>query len=64
LTGQPAASVPEVLNIAATGYGLKLFLSMAMTPVLYMLKSFLKENYDLNPIPVSALSPDVEKRND
>ena len=56
LTGQPAASIPEVLNIAATGYGLKLFLSFAMTPLLYVLKATLKENFGLNPIPVSALT--------
>ena len=38
LTGQTGATIPEVLNIAATGYGLKFFLAAAMTPFLYLLK--------------------------
>lgn len=52
LTGQTPATVEEVLNIAATGYGLKFFLSAAMTPFIYLVKSILTEKFGLKPIPV------------
>ena len=54
ITGQTPATIPEVLNIAATGYGLKFFLSASLTPVLYSLKNILSEKCDLKPIPASA----------
>ena len=52
MTGQIPATFPEVLNIAATGYGLKFFLAALLTPVLYALKNLLTEKYGLVAIPV------------
>lgn len=57
LTGQTPATLDEVFNIAATGYGLKFFLSAAMTPFLYVLKQFLTENMGLTPIPAEEETP-------
>eukprot|EP01038_Epipyxis_sp_PR26KG_P010811 gene10811-14512_t len=51
VTGQTPATFEEVLNIAATGYGLKFFLSASLTPVLYVIKSILSDKYGLQPIP-------------
>lgn len=51
LTGQTPASFEEVLNIAATGYGLKLFLSLSLTPVIYIVKGILTEKFGLQPLP-------------
>ncbi len=49
----------EVLNIAATGYGLKFFLAASLTPLLYVLKSLLTEKYGLKPIPFNANEDDA-----
>lgn len=57
MTGQTPATVPEVLNIAATGYGLKFFLSASMTPFLYLLKVVLTEKFGLKPIPAEVDEP-------
>ena len=43
LQGVPGASIPEVLEIAATGYGLKFFLSACMIPFLYVIKGVLTD---------------------
>ena len=51
LNGQPPASIPEVLNIAATGYGLKFALAASLTPMLYVLKSIMTDRFGLQPIP-------------
>ena len=55
MTGQHAATMSEVISISATGYGLKLFMATALTPVLYILKDYLKNNFGLVPIPVEQL---------
>ena len=62
VTGQTPATIEEVLNIAATGYGLKFFLSFAMTPFLYILKSIMTEKFGLLPIPVDDDSINDEKK--
>lgn len=54
LTGQSAATLPEVFDIAATGYGLKFFLSTCMTPFLYILKGMMSTSFGLVPIPVET----------
>ena len=51
VTGQPPATLEEVMNIAATGYGLKLFLSVSLTPLIYVVKSILTDKFGLKPIP-------------
>jgi uncharacterized integral membrane protein (TIGR00697 family) len=64
LTGQSAATLPEVMNIAATGYGLKFFLSTCITPLLYIIKNYLSEKYDLKPFPVEEqISIDTDAGN-
>lgn len=57
LTGQPVASWKEVVQIAVTGYGLKLFLSLAMTPFIYALKYLLTEVFHMTPLPASSITP-------
>ena len=53
LTGATdAATIPEVINIAITGYGLKFAIGLALTPLLYVLKSILTDKFGLVPIPV------------
>jgi len=54
LQGQTGATLPEVLNIAATGYGLKFFLSACMIPFLYLLKEILTKQVGLTPIPAES----------
>lgn len=51
ITGQTPATLDEVFNIAATGYGLKFFISFALTPFIYAIKSVLTERFGLQPIP-------------
>ena len=51
VTGQTPATLEEVMNIAATGYGLKLFLSVSLTPLIYVVKSILTDKFGLKPIP-------------
>lgn len=51
LTGQVPATSQEVLQIAVTGYGLKLFLAAALTPLLYAVKHLLSSQFGLAPIP-------------
>lgn len=51
LNGQPPASIDEVFNIAATGYGLKFFLAASLTPLLYFLKTLMTDKFGLQPIP-------------
>ena len=51
LTGQTPATLPEVYNIAATGYGLKFFLSACMTPLLYGIKNVMTNQFGLVPLP-------------
>jgi len=52
LNGLPPASMNEVLNIAATGYGLKFLLAASLTPMLYVLKNVMTESFGLVAIPV------------
>lgn len=54
LQGQTGATLPEVFNIAATGYGLKFFLSACMIPFLYLLKEILTKQVGLTPIPAES----------
>jgi len=54
LNGLPPASFPEVLNIAATGYGLKFLIAASLTPALYALKAVMSERFGLVPIPYNA----------
>lgn len=42
----------EVLNIAATGYGLKFVISGLITPILYWLRNVMHNVYELEPLPV------------
>ena len=51
LTGQTAATMKEVMNIALTGYGLKFAIAVVMMPLLYVLRHFMKENFGLVPLP-------------
>ena len=53
LTGQTPATLPEVMSIAATGYGLKFFLAASLTPALYAIKSLMSEKFGLEAIPVA-----------
>jgi uncharacterized integral membrane protein (TIGR00697 family) len=55
LTGQTPATLEEVYNIAATGYGLKFFLSLCMTPFIYMVKAVLTSQFGLKPLPAEPL---------
>jgi len=55
LTGQVGASLAEVLQIAATGYGLKFVLALSVTPLMYLSREFLHERYGLEPIPPDQL---------
>lgn len=55
VTGQVPATFEEVLNIAATGYGLKLFLSLSLTPVIYIVKGILTDKFGLQPLPAEPL---------
>lgn len=52
LTGQIGAKLPEVLQIAATGYLLKFVISAAMTPLLYLLRNIMHNTYGLEPLPL------------
>jgi uncharacterized integral membrane protein (TIGR00697 family) len=52
LTGQTPASIPEVFDIAVTGYGLKFFISAVMTPFLYGLRYVMHNYFGLEPLPV------------
>jgi len=61
LQGVPGASLPEVFNIAATGYGLKFFLSACMIPFLYVIKGVLTEQMGLVPIPASPVTGSEEE---
>lgn len=60
LTGQTPATLEEVFNIAATGYGLKFFLSFSMTPFIYIVKSILSENFGLVPLPAEPTIDSTE----
>uniref|UniRef100_A0A6U5ACB7 Queuosine precursor transporter n=1 Tax=Hemiselmis andersenii TaxID=464988 RepID=A0A6U5ACB7_HEMAN len=55
LTGQVGASFSEVLQIAATGYGLKFVLALSVTPIMYLSRGFLHQRYGLEPIPPDEL---------
>jgi hypothetical protein len=48
------ASFAEVLNIAATGYGLKFVLALTVTPLIYLSRDFLHNKFGLEPIPSDA----------
>lgn len=54
IIGQEPASFREVLHIAVTGYGLKLFLAAVLTPFLYVMKYILAKRFGLQAIPVTA----------
>ena len=58
LTGQTPATIPEVLSIAATGYGLKFALAAALTPLLYVVKGIMSERFGLEAIPAD---PDAKE---
>mmetsp|Transcript_14614 Transcript_14614/g.14079 ORF Transcript_14614/g.14079 Transcript_14614/m.14079 type:complete len:343 (-) Transcript_14614:9-1037(-) len=51
LTGQTPATLPEVLSIASTGYGLKFLIALLLTPALYALKEVMAQQFDLQPLP-------------
>lgn len=51
LTGQPGASIPEVLKIAATGYTLKFVLAVCITPLIYLGRGILHRWFGLVPAP-------------
>lgn len=51
LTGQIPATLPEIFNIAITGYGLKFAISLAMTPILYFLRYIMHDKFKLEAIP-------------
>ena len=51
-TGQPPASLREVLNISITGYGLKFVIAGLITPLLYLLRKICIEQFQLEPVPV------------
>lgn len=61
LSGQTGATFPEVLNIAATGYGLKFFLSACMIPLLYVLKTILTEKMGLQPLPAEPINTNADE---
>jgi queuosine precursor transporter len=52
LTGQTPASIEEIYNIAATGYGLKFAMSLALTPALYLLRDVMENKFGLKPVPI------------
>ena len=58
LTGQTPATFPEIINIAATGYGVKFFLAASLTPALYALKSIMSDKFGLVVLPA-----DVDEEN-
>jgi len=58
LQGSPGATLPEVFNIAATGYGLKFFLSACMIPFLYVIKSVLTDQMGLEAMPAEPSDTD------
>lgn len=51
LTGQTPATNEEIMNIAATGYGLKFAMSVALTPALYLLRDLMHNKFGLEPMP-------------
>lgn len=51
----------EVLHIAVTGYGLKLFLAAALTPLLYVMKYMLANRFGLRAIPVKSSDEDTRQ---
>lgn len=51
LTGQPGASISQVLNIAVTGYGLKFFLALCVTPIIYITRDLLHNKFGLEAMP-------------
>jgi uncharacterized integral membrane protein (TIGR00697 family) len=61
VTGQTPATIEEVANIAATGYGLKFFLSFSLTPFIYVIKSILTEQYGLVPLPPEPTDSELVK---
>lgn len=51
----------EVLHIAVTGYGLKLFLAALLTPFLYLMKYIMTTRFGLQALPVSASELQLER---
>lgn len=58
LTGQVGASFTQCLNIAATGYGLKFFLALSVTPLIYLSRDILHDKFGLEPLPSDTADQD------
>eukprot|EP01038_Epipyxis_sp_PR26KG_P006469 gene6469-8898_t len=52
VTNQIPATLPEVFNIAITGYGLKFVISAMITPILYFIRNILHNKFGFEPLPV------------
>eukprot|EP00291_Cryptomonas_curvata_P012866 CAMPEP_0172202068 /NCGR_PEP_ID=MMETSP1050-20130122/30408_1 /TAXON_ID=233186 /ORGANISM="Cryptomonas curvata, Strain CCAP979/52" /LENGTH=271 /DNA_ID=CAMNT_0012879901 /DNA_START=186 /DNA_END=1001 /DNA_ORIENTATION=- len=61
ITGQEAATLPEVLDIATTGYGLKFFFSLAMTPIIYGTREWMHKTFQLEPLPSDYVDQEDRK---
>jgi len=57
ITGQIPASLPEIFNIAVTGYALKFALSLVITPLLYAMRYFMHNKVGLEPLPIDYVEP-------
>jgi|SRR4051812_10877530 uncharacterized integral membrane protein (TIGR00697 family) len=51
-SGTQAMPFGEVIKTAATGYMLKFVIAIALTPVIYLGRSIMKNRYGLTPLPV------------
>lgn len=56
LTGGEPAPFDFVLRTAATGYILKFFIALALTPLIYLGRWFIRARFGLQPVPVSDLN--------
>lgn len=59
LTNQIPATMKEIFEISVTGYGLKFFISLALTPVLYALKYLMEGKFKLQPLPSNYVEPSM-----
>jgi uncharacterized integral membrane protein (TIGR00697 family) len=55
----PAMPMGEVLKTAATGYLLKFFIALGLTPIIYLGRWLMRERFGLTPLPVD--SPDATR---
>jgi hypothetical protein len=56
-TGLEAMPMDEVLKTAATGYLLKFFIAVALTPVVYFGRWIMRTRFGLKPLPVDYVAP-------